>query len=153
MPRLKQDDYIRKLDNDFKLAEEAEDEIQAVLAKFICVRLCGFVEVCLKERIQAFVDGRKSHSVISSYINNTIKGLTNLNTNKLRAALASFSQDWAEYYETNVTVEMKSTLGTIYTDRNTIAHGGNVSISLSQLKRHYENLKGVAALIEKAVSK
>lgn len=66
MRRLKQDDYIRKLDDDFKLAEEAEDEIQAVLAKFICVRLCGFVEVCLKERIQGFVDGRKSHSVITA---------------------------------------------------------------------------------------
>lgn len=153
MSRLRKNEYIRKLNNDFKLAEDAEDEIQSVLAKYICIRMCGFVEVCLKERIQDFVDGRKSHSVISCYINNTIKGITNLNTRKLQAALASFSQDWADYYETNITEELKSTLGTLYINRNTIAHGGNVSISISELKKHFENLKKIAEIIENAVSK
>jgi len=151
--RLQKDEYIRKLDNDFKLADGAEDELQSVLAKYLCIRLCGFMEVCLKERIQTFVKDRRSHIAIVTYVSKAIKDITNLNSKKLQAALKSFSEDWESYYVSNVTEEMKDTLGSLYTNRNIIAHGGNVDMSLTQLKAHYSNLKAVADIIDKAVTK
>jgi hypothetical protein len=153
MARLKQDDYIRKLDSDFKLAKDAEDEIQSVLAKFICIRLSGFVEVCLKEKIQRFVDKRKTHAAVCSYIENSMRGMTNLTFDKLRNILNSFSGDWACYFEMKVTEEMKSSLGTIYTNRNTIAHGGNANITIRQLEKHYNNLKAVADVLEQSMNR
>jgi hypothetical protein len=143
MARLIRDDFIRRLDEDFRLAEKTENEVQSVLAKYICVRLCGFVEVCLKERIQNFVD----------YIKNAIKGTTNLNSEKLVAALGKFSKDWAEYYSERVTEEMKMSLGNIYNNRNAIAHGQNANVSLQQLKRDYTNLRAVVEIFNEAISK
>jgi hypothetical protein len=154
MYRLKYDDYIRKLDNDFRLADSTTDfEIQSVLAKFICIRLCGLVEVGLKELIQNFVDNRKTHSIISSYISDNIRNITNLKSDKLRCVLSNFSKDWAAYYDDNITEEMKSSLGSVYVNRNEIAHGGNVSVSLRQLKDDYVNLKKVANILKDAIQK
>ncbi len=153
MARLIRDDFIRRLDEDFRLAEKTENEVQSVLAKYICVRLCGFVEVCLKERIQNFVDDRGTHHIVKDYIKNAIKGTTNLNSEKLVAALGKFSKDWAEYYLERVTEEMKMSLGNIYNNRNAIAHGQNANVSLQQLKRDYTNLRAVVEIFNEAISK
>lgn len=151
--RIASEAYRRKLQNDFILAEDQEGEIQSQLAKFLCIRIGGYIEVFIKERIQRFVDNRKSHQIISAYINNAIKDITNLNNNKIQIILASFSNEWAEYFNNNVTNEMKSSLGSIYNVRNNIAHGGNDSLSLIEIKRHFANIELALEIIDKAISK
>lgn len=44
-------------------------------------------------------------------------------------------------------------LGSIYTNRNDIAHGGNNNVSLTNLKNDYANLKAVAVLLDDIISK
>lgn len=71
--RLASDEYKRKIMNDFRLAEQQDGEIQAMMARFLCIRVGGYVEVFIKERIRNFVEDRKSHKVITSYIQVAIK--------------------------------------------------------------------------------
>lgn len=146
-------EYKRKLTNDFLLAENQEPEIQAMMARYLCVRVTGYVEVFVKERIQSFVEDRKSHKVIISYIQADIKNKTNLNNQKMVELLKSFSSDWADYYERNVTEAMKSSLGSVYTLRNNIAHGGNDSLSLNLLKKHFANIESLLKIIDESIAK
>ncbi len=152
-PRLLRQQYIKKLDSDFALAAKAEDEMQATFAKYICVRLGGFMETSLKESIQNFVEARKSHSVISSYIKTRLQDITNLNAEKIERVLKSFSDDWCREFKKRSTDEMRMSLGSVYTNRNDIAHGGNNNVSLTNLKNDYANLKSVASLLDDIISK
>lgn len=152
--RLASDEYRRKIKNDFSLAEKIEDpELQAKMAKFLCIRVGGYVEVFIKERITKFVEDRKSHKIIKSYIQAAVKNITNLNDKKMAEFLRSFSSDWADYYESNVTDEMRSSLGSVYSLRNNIAHGGNDSLSLLVLKKHYSNIEQLLEIVDKSISK
>ena len=152
--RLASDEYRRKIISDFSLAEKIEDpELQAKMAKFLCVRVSGYIEVFIKERITNFIEDRKSHKVIKSYIQAAVKNITNLNNKKMVELLKSFSSDWAEHYENNVTEEMKSSLGSVYSLRNNIAHGGNDSLSLLVLKDHYFNIEQLLDIVDKSISK
>ena len=151
--RVASESYKRKLESDFRLASEQEGEIQSLIARFLCIRIGGYIEVFLKERIRAFVDNRKSHKVISDYIQNNIRDITNLNHGKLESVLRSFSNDWADHYAGNVTEELKSSIGSIYAIRNSIAHGGNDSLSLSDLKKHFKNIELLLELVDQSISK
>lgn len=151
--RLVSTDYKRKIDSDFRLAEIQDPEIQALMAKFLCVRIGGYIEAYIKERICNFVSNRKSHKVITSYIQTAIRNITNLNNKKLIEFLKSFSSEWAEYYTLHVTQEMTSSLGSVYNLRNNIAHGGNDSLSLMELKKHFGNIEQLLIIVDKAISK
>lgn len=151
--RLVSADYKRKIENDFRLAATQEPEIQALMARFLCIRVGGYIEVYIKERIRNFVEDRKSHKVITSYIQAAIKNITNLNNKKLVDLLKSFSSDWADYYQNNVTEEMKSSLGSVYDLRNNIAHGGNDSLSLMDLKQHFANIELLLEIVDRSIAK
>lgn len=151
--RLASDEYRRKLINDFELAKNQEPEVQALMVKFLCIRISGYIETFIKERIQNFVNDRKSHKVISSYIQTAIRNITNLTNDKLESFLRSFSSDWANYYMDNVTEQMKSSLGSIYILRNHIAHGANDSLSYNNLRDHFENIERLLEVIDQSITK
>lgn len=151
--RLVSAEYKRKIDNDFLLAESQDPEIQAIMARFLRVRVGGYIEVFIKERIRNFVEDRKSHKIITSYIQAAVKNITNLQNKKLVELLKSFSPDWADYYERNVSDEMKSSLSSVYDLRNNIAHGGNDSLSLLALKKHFLNIERLLDIVDQSITK
>ena len=151
--RVATEEYKRKLTNEFRLVEEQDGEVQALLARLLCIRIGGYMEVYLKERIQRFVDNRHSHKIISKYVENSVRDITNLNNKKIQAVLSSFSNEWAEHFKENVTEEMKMSLGSIYDVRNNIAHGGNDSLSLKDIKKHFANIESALTIIDQAITK
>ena len=151
MTRLIREDYKRKLDADFTIASTLEGEIQSVYSRYLCVRVAGFLEACLKEEISLFVEPRCPAN-IKKYIISTLQSTTNLTHNKIIKALQNFSQDWSEHYAGNVTEEMTQSIGSIYSNRNNIAHGQNSNITLQQVKKDYENIKHVVQAIHNAIT-
>lgn len=151
MARLIREDYKRKLDADFAIADTQEDEIQAVYSKYLCIRLAGYLEACLKEEIGLFVE-RRCPANIKNYILSSLQNTTNLTHSKIQKALQNFSDDWCEHYTNNATDEMIQSIGSIYSNRNRIAHGQNCNISLCQLKEDYENVQQVVDAIHNAIT-
>lgn len=151
MARLIRTDYKRKLDNDFETAENTEGVVQAVYASYLCVRVAGYLESCLKEEITQFID-KKCPPHIKSYIAKSLQNTTNLTRKKIRESLKSFCDDWCEYFEGNITEEQTQSIGSIYDNRNSIAHGQNSGITLSQIKKHYANIEQVVEIIHNAIT-
>lgn len=135
---------------DFITAEKAEDEIQSIFAKYLCVRVSGYLECCLKEEINSFVEKRCSRQ-IQSFIATAIKNTTNLTSDKITETLKRFSQNWSENFKNNMTEELMQSVGSIYNNRNSIAHGGSCNISLRDVKQHYSNIQNVVNVIHYAI--
>lgn len=114
-------------------------------------QLAGYLEACLKEEIGLFVE-RRCPANIKNYILSSLQNTTNLTHSKIQKALQNFSDDWCEHYTNNATDEMIQSIGSIYSNRNRIAHGQNCNISLCQLKEDYENVQQVVEAIHNAIT-
>ena len=118
---------IKEIDNAIQLAESQEDdELKSHLANLVCIRVSGLVENFLK---------------------------TNLKESKLRDTLGLFSTEWQEQFERFIqdNQQLKASLDSIITNRNNIAHGQHVSLTLKSVKQYYDDIKVVIMELEKII--
>ena len=150
---LKVTSYINKLDSLFILAENIDDdEVKGHFAKYLCIRTSGLVEVFFKTQIENYASG-STPKPLSNYVNHKFKTFTNITPKKIRELLETFSSDWVEQFERNMTDEQKSALNSIISNRNNIAHGNADSISLTNAKEYYVKVKELLAVLDGIITK
>ncbi|GAA4327732.1 hypothetical protein GCM10023115_41690 [Pontixanthobacter gangjinensis] len=143
----------KKLDNLFDLVQNVEDEEQqAILSKFLCIRASGFVESSIRNLIAEFTDG-SAPKQIQSYVGKETKYITNLRYDRLSKLLGTFDSSWKEELEEKISEEQKSALNTIVSNRNNIAHGENDAISYSLMFNYYSRIKEVVEILKNIVRK
>jgi len=151
--RWKLEQQETKLDKLFDLVQRVEDdEEQALLAKFLCVRTSGFVESTCRNLINEFTNGT-SPIQIRSYVNRETKYITNLRYDRVVALLNSFDSQWKSSFESQVTEEHRTALNSIVSNRNNISHGENDSISFLLMKDYYERVKEIVEILKKIIRK
>ena len=145
--------YITGLDGDLKLAKsQSDDEVKSLLAKIICIRISGLLEVAIKSRISDYSD-KKTPKEIKRFLTQKFKDITNLKTSKLCDVLGAFSSDWKDEFEEEIrkNQQIKSSLDSLITLRNDIAHGQTCSISLSHVQQYYDDVKIAVRLFDKII--
>jgi hypothetical protein len=143
----------RKLDDLFRLFQSVQDEeLKAYLAKFLCVRASGFIETSFKNLVNDYISGT-CPKPIERYVSIKVKGITNLNYERLMITLRSLNIDWAAELEAKTTEEQRSALNSVISNRNNIAHGENDSISYELMKGYYKSIKEVVSHLKKIIRK
>ena len=70
--------YIDDLESNIKLADnQSDDEVKSLLAKIVCIRISGLLEVALKSRISDYSE-RKTPKEIKRFLTQKFKDITNL---------------------------------------------------------------------------
>ena len=145
--------YITGLDEDLNLANnQSDDEVKSLLAKIICIRISGLLEVAIKSRISDYSD-KKTPKEIKRFLTQKFKDITNLKTSKLCDVLGAFSSDWKDEFEEEIrkNQQIKSSLDSLITLRNDIAHGQTCSISLNHVQQYYNDVKIAIGLFDKII--
>lgn len=145
--------YITGLDGDLKLAKsQSDDEVKSLLAKIICIRISGLLEVAIKSRISDYSDN-KTPKEIKRFLTQKFKDITNLKSSKLCDVLGTFSSDWKSSFEKEISEnqQLKSSLDSLITLRNDIAHGQTCSISLNNVQQYYNDVKIAIDLFDKII--
>ena len=150
---IKVQQYIRQLDDQFNLVKKTdEDELKSMLTQYLCVRVSGLLETFVKCRISDYTDKRVPKEV-NRYISGKFKEITNLNTNKIKTVLNSFSNDWSCDFDKYLTEseQQKNSVDSLITHRHNIAHGQSQSISLKNLEQYYEDVKILIKKLENII--
>lgn len=143
----------KKLDKLFEKVQLTEDEeIQAYLAKFLCVRTSGFLESSIKNLVTEYLEGAVPKSV-QKFILHEIKNLSNLTYERIISFLAKFNAEWCLEFENSMTEQKKSSLGAVVANRHLIAHGGNDNISFHLMNGYYHDIKEIVEDLSKIISK
>ena len=145
--------YITGLDEDLNLANsQSDDEVKSLLAKIICIRISGLLEVAIKSRISDYSDN-KTPKEIKRFLTQKFKDITNLKSSKLCDVLGTFSSDWKSSFEKEISEnqQLKSSLDSLITLRNDIAHGQTCSISLNNVQQYYNDVKIAIDLFDKII--
>lgn len=119
------------------------------LAQMLCIRASGLIEVALHAYLTEYC-ARGMPREANNFIVSRITGLQNLNYERLCTVLSSFSKQWREAFEAKIDKNgaAKEALDSVVARRNRLAHGENVGVSLSNIKREYKDLKEVVRVLE-----
>ena len=139
---LRIDELIKRIKNLSKSNRNGElDDTIADLSKYLCILLSGYFEKILVHKIVLF-STKKSSPEIQKFITEECRHLTNFTIGKLEDFLRKFKTSWIDdlkkwdNYDT-----FSNTLGTIYKNRNNIAHGENSTVSMKTLEESYTTFK------------
>ena len=125
----------------------ATDKEKSYLAKFLVVYICGIYEETIEIIINEMV-GKLKNPEISKFVQNVLKrGFNNPNIETIKNFMKSFNDDW-EVEIKNLPNDVKSALNSIVNNKNSIAHGISVNISLSDVEDYYDRSKIVIEKID-----
>lgn len=139
----------QRLDALFSLTKQLpqNEEMLAHWSRYLCVLVSGFIENSVKILVVSYAE-KKCHPYILNYISQNIKGVTNLNDDKIRQLVGSFSEDWRRILDTRIRDDQKAAIDSILANRHNIVHGRPVGISFVPLRDWYRLTVEVVEILE-----
>jgi hypothetical protein len=146
--------FEKQLDNLFAQVSTIDEgeETKAHLSRYLCVRTSGYIENVTRVLISNFCDGT-SPQPISNYIVKRTKYITNLDFKRIKILLSEFNTDWGIEFEGSITDQQKSSINSVVSNRNSIAHGNNDSITFRDMSQYYNDTKEVCELLKNIIRK
>lgn len=139
-----------RLDAVFALAkkQQADEETLSHWARYLCVLTSGYVEVALRSVLGEYVSAR-SHPDVVNYVESRLEGITNLNEERIYQLLGSFRPAWAEVFRKRRSDAQKAALDSVVANRNRIAHGQSVGLTLVRMSEYYREIVTIIDFIER----
>jgi hypothetical protein len=128
-----------------------DPELQSQIARFMCVLSSGLIEQALIQILSAYARKRSSQNV-ARYVAANVARLRNAKFEDVLVILSHFSSDWREHFEISTPIDVKDAIDSIVNNRNQIAHGGQVGISLATFMGYYKRVKSFIADLDAFVS-
>ncbi len=132
------------LDATFERARQvdADTELLSDFAKYLCILVSGYLE---QASIEILIEVTRLQSAprVQRHIESRLHQLTNFKTQRLVDLFRSFDPDWGIQLDSFLIDEYKDAINSIVDNRNTIAHGGNVGITVSRVLNYYTIIKKV----------
>lgn len=142
--RAEVDRQRQQLDSAFSRAGglDADAELLSDFARYLCVLVSGFVEQATVELLIEYVRTH-SDSRTLSHVENNVRHLTNLKTQRLIDVFGALDPEWRSKLETLIVDEYKDALDGIVDLRNRVAHGRYVGVTLSRVSDYYTRVKTI----------
>lgn len=139
----------QQLDGLFKAARNLSDlEMQAHWSRYLCVLVSGFlensVELCLSEYTK-----RSAHANVSNFVSAKLRWFQNPRMGEILDLFGSFNPDWRTQLEAATSGQLSDSVNSIVGNRNRIAHGDSVSLSMSSLADYYKDALKVIDLFQR----
>src|SRR5271170_1800476 len=130
----------KRLESAFQRASASAvaDDTRADLARYLCVRISGFVERSLIELLASYCD-RKTDPRTARYLGVFIDRTTNVDATKLAAILDQFDVAWGEKMRRffDVDDEAREALNSVIAKRHLIAHGHDDGTGLATIRQWF----------------
>ncbi|MCY3680154.1 MAG: HEPN domain-containing protein [Gemmatimonadetes bacterium] len=138
-----------RLDDLFSRVNEfSEDlELQSHWARYLCVRVSGFIETSIRSILSEYAREKSAPSV-ANYVESWLGSFQSPNMERILQLLGAFNSTWQDELKSLTESEPKDAIDGIKANRDLIAHGENVGITYTTIQRYYQNALMVVELIE-----
>lgn len=139
----------QRIDNLFDRISKlpVDEEFYAHWSRYLCVLISGFIENAMRILLTEY-SKNKSHPNVSNYVSKQIKGITNLNNERILQLLGSFDSKWRTVIEQKISDAQKDAIDSIVANRHNIVHGRSVGITITRVKNYYLSILAVISTIE-----
>lgn len=124
-------------------------EIQALWARYMCIRCAGFFEIAFREIFGEYIE-KTCAPTTAKYGKQTLKHHHNPNGEYILQTLGFFSVEWRHKLEAEELWRDggKAAFDSIMTVRHTLAHGGDATITLYTLSEYLTRAVQVIEYVE-----
>jgi DNA-binding transcriptional LysR family regulator len=127
------------------------DEEQAShLSKLGSVLVCGNIERCVEILVTSRFASNSPRQV-ASFMQAYFKRGTNYDCDAISQLLHRFDGDWGRKFEQALKQETRTSVSSCYAVRNSVAHGGGMSLGPRSLKQYFLASFDLIAELEKAL--
>ena len=140
--------YQRRLDDLFKKAGsfDGDIEMESHWACYLCVLVCGYLEVSVRAALGHYVRSRASAEVLR-HVQAGLNGFANPNMEKILQLVGSFDKDWRNELEEATKGEHKDAVDSIVDIRHALAHGRSHGLTMSRITTYYKSAVKVVELL------
>lgn len=137
-----------RIENVFKHAASVSDpQIQADMARYLCVLVSGFIEQAARHIYREYAV-KRSHPNVGRMVERHLEGFTNANATKLCQLAGSFNASWAEELKEYLEGQRKDAVDSVIANRHNVAHGRDVGLTYVRMRAYYDQVKDVVAYLE-----
>lgn len=122
-------------------------ELQSHWARYLCVLVAGFIETSVRSVLSDYAS-KKSVPQVYKFVESELGFFQNPKMEKILELARSFDAKWAEEIKVATEGELKDSVNSIVANRHLIAHGENVGVTYSNIKKYYENAVKVIDIVE-----
>lgn len=139
---------LRSLVSKVQEASANDFDLQAHWARYLCILVSGLVENGLKEIYSEFIKN-KAAKPVADYAISYLSKLQNPKAEKVMELVGSLRQEWRAELETFLADDgRKDAIDSIMNNRNQIAHGKDVGITIIRVCSYLEKVVAVLEFIE-----
>lgn len=110
----------------------ADEELQAELARYVCILVSSLIEERCRERALAFTRVRAAPEIVR-FVQAQTRRLRNPSSGKIRDFFGAFDPARANGWYDELADDQRAALDSIAANRNQLAHGTGVGLSLGML--------------------
>lgn len=143
-----QEEFEQDRDEESKIY--IDDALKAQFVWYLCVRTAGYVETSVKSIVIEHVEAITSHQPIISFVEDRIRLLPAIRCSDILRLVRLLSEAWWDSLKSSFDDdedELANSLGNLRTNRNDIAHGRDVDLTLQVLQEYFEHAKRVVTLV------
>ena len=147
-------EILQKRDKLQRLFEQAEElqkidavdgETKSGFVSYLCVRTSGYVESSVKTILKEYVKSKASNTApyIANFVNRQLDSTFNPRRSEVLRLVGQFNLEWKENLKVSINNELGDSLRSIAINRNNIAHGVDVDLSLKDLRKWFADAQKV----------
>ena len=114
-----------------------DDELQAELARYLCILVSSLIEERCRERASAFADARSAPEIVR-FVRARMKRFRSPSSRNIRDLFSGFDPVRANGWYDGLADDQRGALDSIAANRNQLAHGASVGLSLGMLTSYTE---------------
>jgi len=146
---LKEKQLIDNLFGDIK-AFQGDPYLQSLLTNYLCVRVSGFLENCVRIIFTNYSAPRSKDNIIN-FVGKKLERFPNPTYDNILSLAADFNTQWKNEFKKQVKSppQLLSSLNSINVNRNLIAHGGTSSLTIGELEQYYKDTVNLISILER----
>jgi hypothetical protein len=123
------------------------------LTKYAIIKACGTIEASFKSLIADHCS-RRCKKQIKQFLDRRIRdGSANPSFDNICKFLRDFDQEWNDNFKSGINnhpdgATLKTSLQSLVDARNDFAHGGNPTLSITDVLKYYDDSKKVIQLLD-----
>ena len=129
----------------------AASDIEALShwARYLCVLTSGFIEVSISEACLEYARANRTDKRVLSYVSKQFDRFQNPNMSRIIQLMSSFDPKWGEQIEVAARGQVKDAVDSVVANRNNIAHGTPVGITVVRIRDYYRDVCKLTDLIDR----
>ncbi len=127
--------------------EIIDEEIKSGFVAYLCVRSYVYVEFAVQTILKEYVSAVTHDVPIGNFVKEQLRINRALRRSELLSLIGKFSEEWRKNLRDTTQGKLGDSLDSIVNNRNKIAHGDDVYISLSNLQSYFSDAQHIIDLV------